>query len=91
MGIQESRGDFSPNINGSNNQTNTGNTNVKIRLMDKVRYSIIGFVIGVATSFIGSYLYDWYKSKSETKENAIEVPLDNKVIPSKDSVETGKL
>lgn len=79
MNFQQSYGEFSPNINGDNNQTNQNIGIVKVGFAYKVRYTFIGFIIGVATSFIGSYLYDSIKNvKFENIQT--EVPAETQNI-----------
>ena len=52
MNIQQSNGDFSPNINGNNNRTN----NFKVGFACKARYTFLGFILGIATSYLRSCL-----------------------------------
>lgn len=77
MNFQQSHGDFSSNINGDNNQTN-----LKVSLACKARYTFIGFLIGVATSYIGSYLYDNYKIDKVSDKIKTEIPVTNQLSPS---------
>ena len=77
MIFQQSHGDFSPNINGSNNQTNQNCNNIKTGSGCKVRYTLLGFLIGVATSYVGSYLYDNYKIEKIFGKNQIENSITN--------------
>lgn len=82
MNFQQSKGDFSPNINGDNNRTNQKCNNITISLASKVRYTFVGFLLGVATSFLGSYLYDNYKSINTSSDINMENPVDNQLIPN---------
>lgn len=83
MNIQQSNGDFSPNINGNNNRTN----NFKVGFACKARYTFLGFILGIATSFLGSCLFDYYKNektsigtKTENSVNNHSNPNDSNII-----------
>lgn len=82
MNFQQSKGDFSPNINGDNNQTNQNISNFKVSFICKARYTLLGFLIGVATSYVGSYLYDNYKIDKVSENNQIEQPITNQSMPT---------
>jgi len=85
MNFQQSHGDFSPNINGNNNQTNQNTSNFKVSFACKARYTILGFFIGVATSYVGSYLYDNYKIDKVSDKIETEISVTNQLAPN-DSV-----
>lgn len=80
MNFQQSHGDNSPNINGNNNQTNQNTSSIKISFACKVRYTFIGFLIGVATSYVGSYLYDNYKIDRVSEKSKTENSVTNQLI-----------
>lgn len=80
MNFQQSKGDHSPNINGDNNQTKQNSSNIKVSLTCKARYTLLGFLIGVVTSYVGSYLYDNYKIEKVSEKNQIEQPITNQSI-----------
>lgn len=86
MNFQQSRGDYSPNINGDNNQTNQDSNNTKISLACKARYTLLGFLIGVAASYVGSCLYDNYKIEKVAEKNLMEQPVTIQSTPV-DSIE----
>ena len=84
MNIQKSKGDFAPNTIGSNNQINQNSKNIKTSFGCKARYTLLGFILGIASSYLGSYLYDNYKivkspniSQQEIVEDAQKVLEDS--------------
>ena len=77
MNIQQSNGDYSPNINGNNNRTN----NFKVGFAYKARYTVLGFFLGVVTSFLGSYLYDNIKNETYIGTKT-ENPVNSHLIPN---------
>jgi len=79
MNFQQSRGEFSPNVNGNNNQTNHNSANIKLSLGSKARYTLFGFLIGIATSYIGSYLYDNYKIEKTTNIQSEQIVTNNTI------------
>lgn len=85
MNFQQSHGDYSPNINGNNNKTNQNTSNIKVCFACKARYTLLGFLFGVATSYVGSYLYDNYK-KEKVSKNQMEQAVTIQSI-STDSIE----
>lgn len=78
INYQQSNGDHSPNINGNNNRTN----NVKVSCACKARYTFLGFILGVVTSFLGSYLYDYYKNEKTSIVTNTEIPVNNQLFPN---------
>ncbi len=82
MNFQQSQGDFSPNILGDNNQTNPNSKNIKVSFGCKARYTFLGFLIGIATSYAGSYLYDNYKIDKVSDKTETEIPVTNQLAPS---------
>ena len=85
MNFQQSHGDYSPNINGNNNQTNQNTSNLKVSFACKARYTFWGFLIGILTSYFGSYLYDCYKIDKVSEKIRTEIPVTNQLTPN-DSV-----
>jgi len=58
MMIQETKGKNSPIINGDNNYVNAGDeAKQKVTVKTVAKYTLIGFIIAVATSFIASCIY----------------------------------
>ena len=81
MNFQQSHGDYSPNINGNDNQANQNIKNIKVSF-SKARYTFLGFLIGVAMSYVGSYLYDNYKIDKVSDNVKTEIPMANQLAPS---------
>ncbi len=81
INFQHSHGEFSPNIKGDNNQTNQNSDNIKACFGYKVRFTFLGFLIGVATSYVGSYLYDNYKINKIPDKDKTESPVTNLLAP----------
>lgn len=82
MNIQQANGDFSSINNGNNNRTNQNCNNFTVSFVTKARYTFIGFLLGVATSFLGSYLYDNYRNVKPSSDIKIERPVNNQLIPN---------
>lgn len=80
MNFQQSKGDYSPNICGDNNSTNHNINNIKVDFAVKARYTFIGFLLGVATSYFASYLYDNYKITIMSEKNKTEDPVSEQVM-----------
>lgn len=74
MNKQESHGDFSPNVIGPNNRVNK---NIKLSFGIKTRYTLLGFIIGIASSYVGSYLYENYNIVKTPAKSKQEVVSDN--------------
>lgn len=61
MMIQETKGKNSPIINGDNNNVNAGDkSKQKVTVKTIARYTLIGFLIAIVTSFIGSCIYSLF-------------------------------
>lgn len=59
MIIQKTKGKNSPIINGDNNNVNAGDrAKQKVSVKTVAKYTLIGFLIAIVTSFIGAYIYD---------------------------------
>lgn len=65
---QQTGGDSSPIINGNENHVN--------QKINKAGWTLLGFILGVATSFIGSFLYDKYVSWEKVMNNQTEIPIN---------------
>lgn len=58
MMIQETKGKNSPIINGDNNHVNAGDeAKQKVTVKTIAKYTLMGLIIAVATSFIASCIY----------------------------------
>jgi hypothetical protein len=81
MNFQKSHGDFSPNVKGDNNQIGNNSANIKFGIKQKMQYTFLGFLIGVFTSFWGSYFYDNFKKATSVEKcNTETYIVDNDTL-----------
>lgn len=81
MNFQQSHGHYSPNINGNDNKIGSNTSNVRISLSDKARYTLLGFLLGIATSYLGSYLYENCKLANIFGDSQTERTVTNQSTP----------